>query len=52
MGDGERETFMILVNHFAAKLDEERRKSADLKRRLDAANERLSVLEGIAYGAL
>jgi hypothetical protein len=40
-----------VITHYARQLHEARETIDDLKRRLDAANERTSLLEGLAYGA-
>jgi hypothetical protein len=40
-----------VITHYARQLHEARLMVADLKRRLDAADERASLLEGLAYGA-
>lgn len=50
----ETEEWMLLqqiIKHYANTLGEARDKIADLERRLAAANERMRVLEGLAYGA-
>lgn len=39
-----------LVHTFVVKLNVERRLTADLTRRLEAANERLRVLDAVHYG--
>lgn len=39
-----------IIAHYAKALAEARDKCADLQRRLDAANERLSLLECSIYG--
>jgi hypothetical protein len=39
-----------IIAHYAKALAEARDKCADLQRRLDCANERLKVLEGVYYG--
>lgn len=39
-----------IIHHYAMQLSEARNKLADLQRRLDCANERLHVLEGVYYG--
>jgi hypothetical protein len=39
-----------VITHYARQLHEAREKAADLQRRLDAAQERMELLEGLAYG--
>lgn len=46
----ERGMLHDLINVFVQKLNAERRLTEDLSRRLDAANERLAVLELLNYG--
>jgi hypothetical protein len=41
-----------LINVFAAKLNTERRLNADLSRELEAARQRLAVLEAVHYGVV
>lgn len=50
MDDDERGMLHDLVNTFITKLNAERRLTADLTRQLDAANERIKLLEAAAYG--
>lgn len=50
MDDDERQMLHDLINVFVAKLNTERRLSQDLARQLDAANERLRVLDARNYG--
>lgn len=49
-GDDERQMLHDLINVFVCKLNVERRLVADLTRQLEAANERLRVLDAIHYG--
>lgn len=49
-GDDERGMLHDLINVFAMKLHTERRLTADLTRELEAARERLRVLEAVHYG--
>jgi hypothetical protein len=51
MDDDERGMLHDLVHTFVVKLNAERRLTADLSRQLEAANERLKLLEAAAYGA-
>lgn len=49
----ETEEWMLLqqiISHYAHQLREARDRIADLQSRLDAATERLEVLEGVYYG--
>lgn len=46
----ERGMLHDLINVFIEKLNTERRLTADLSRQLDAANERIQLLEVAAYG--
>jgi hypothetical protein len=46
----ERGMLHDLVHTFVVKLNAERRLTADLTRQLEAANERLRVLEAVHYG--
>jgi hypothetical protein len=49
----ETEEWMLLqqiISHYANQLRGARDRIADLQRRLDAAHERLAVLEGVHYG--
>lgn len=39
-----------IITHYGNQLFAERRRSEDLQRRLDAANERLELLEASVYG--
>lgn len=39
-----------IVRHFALQVQVERQRVHDLRRRLDCANERISLLESAAYG--
>lgn len=39
-----------IIRHYAAKLDEERARNADLTRRLECAEARISLLEAAGYG--
>lgn len=48
----ERAMLHDLVNVFVMKLNAERRLTADLSRQLDAANERLRLLDALHYGVL
>jgi hypothetical protein len=48
----EREMFQTLIHHFSLKLHEERARIADLTRRLECAQARISLLEAAGYGAL
>jgi hypothetical protein len=48
----ERAMLHDLVNVFVMKLNAERRLTADLSRQLDAANERLRLLDAVHYGVL
>lgn len=50
MDDDERQMLHDLVHTFVVQLNTERRLVADLTRQLDAANERLTVLEAVRYG--
>jgi hypothetical protein len=40
-----------IITHYVNQLSEARDTIADLQRRLDAANERMALMEGLAYGA-
>jgi len=48
----EREMLHDLINVFVMKLNVERRLTADLTRELEAARERLALLEAVHYGAV
>ena len=48
----ERAMLHDLINVFVMKLNVERRLTADLTRELEAARERLRVLEAVHYGAV
>jgi hypothetical protein len=50
MDSDERGMMLDLVNTFVMKLNVERRLTEDLTRQLDAANERIKLLEAAAYG--
>lgn len=50
MDEDERGMLHDLVHTFVVKLNTERRLTADLTRQLEAANERLRVLEAVHYG--
>jgi hypothetical protein len=50
MDDDERQMLHDLVHTFVVQLNTERRLTADLTRQLDAANERLKLLDAIHYG--
>jgi hypothetical protein len=50
MDDDERGMLHDLVHTFVLKLNVERRLNADLSRELEAARERLRVLDAIHYG--
>jgi hypothetical protein len=52
MDDDERQMLHDLVNVFVCKLNVERRLVADLTRQLEAANERLAVLDARNYGVV
>lgn len=39
-----------IITHYVTQLGEAREKIADLQRRLDAANERMALIEGLNYG--
>lgn len=49
-GSDEREMLHDLINVLIEKLNAERRLTEDLTRRLDAATERLQLLELLNYG--
>lgn len=46
----EREMFQTLLAHFVNRLNDERRLTAELRDKLEAADERISLLEMQAYG--
>jgi hypothetical protein len=48
----ERAMLHDLINTFIEKLNVERRLTADLSRQLEAANERLRLLDALHYGFL
>jgi hypothetical protein len=48
----ERGMLHDLINTFVMKLNVERRLTADLTRQLEAANERLRILEAVHYGVV
>lgn len=48
----ERAMLHDLVNVFVMKLNTQRRLNADLSRELEAARERLAVLETVHYGVI
>lgn len=48
----ERGMLHDLINTFIEKLNVERRLTADLSRQLEAANERLRLLDALHYGVL
>jgi hypothetical protein len=48
----ERGMLHDLINVFVQKLNTERRLTADLSRELEAAKERLAVLEAVHYGVV
>jgi hypothetical protein len=50
MDHDERGMLHDLVNVFVMKLNTERRLTADLSRELEAAKERIKLLEAAAYG--
>lgn len=50
LDDDERGMLHDLIHVFVQKLNAERRLTEDLSRQLEAANERLQVLEAAAYG--
>jgi len=50
LDDDERAMLHDLVNTFVMKLNIERRLTADLTRQLEAAKERIELLEAAAYG--
>jgi hypothetical protein len=52
MDHDERGMLHDLINTFVMKLNVERRLTADLTRQLEAANERLRVLEAVHYGVV
>jgi hypothetical protein len=52
MDHDERGMLHDLINVFAQKLNTERRLTADLSRELEAARERLRVLEAVHYGVV
>jgi hypothetical protein len=51
LDDDERSMFQSLIAHFVDRLNDERGRSADLTRQLEAMRERISLLEMQAYGA-
>lgn len=52
MDSDERQMLHDLINVFVMKLNTERRLTTDLSRQLEAANERLRVLEAVHYGVV
>jgi hypothetical protein len=48
----ERAMYQELLVSFANRLSGERQKTADLRRQLEAATQRLAVLEAVSYGAI
>lgn len=50
LDNDERSMLHDLINTFIEKLNTERRLTADLSRQLEAANERMKLLEAAAYG--
>lgn len=50
LDDDERTMFQSLIAHFVNRLNDERRLSAELTRKLAACEERISLLEAAAYG--
>jgi hypothetical protein len=48
----ERGMLHDLINTFIEKLEVQRRLNEDLSRRLEAANERLKLLDALHYGVL
>lgn len=50
LGDDERQMLYDLIHTFVLKLQAAQRLNEDLSRRLDAANERLALLELLNYG--
>jgi hypothetical protein len=46
----ERTMLMSMIQHFVAKLNEERAAKADVEKKLAACRERISLLETAAYG--
>jgi hypothetical protein len=50
--DDERGMLHDLINTFIEKLNVQRRLNEDLTRKLDAANERLRLLDAVHYGVL
>lgn len=52
MDPDERGMLHDLINVFAQKLNTERRLTADLSRELEAARERLRLLEAVHYGVV
>lgn len=48
----ERGMLYDLINTFVCKLNVERRLTEDLTRQLNAANERLKLLEALHYGVI
>lgn len=50
LDDDERQMLYDLIHTFVLKLQTAQRLNEDLTRRLDAANERLAVLELLNYG--
>lgn len=52
MDSDERGMLHDLVHTFVVKLNTERRLNADLSRELEAARERLRVLEAVHYGVV
>jgi len=52
MDSDERGMLHDLINVFAQKLNTERRLNADLSRELEAARERLKLLDAIHYGVV
>lgn len=50
MDNDERSMFQSLIAHFVNRLNDERRLTAELRDKLEAADERISLLEMQAYG--
>jgi hypothetical protein len=49
-GDDTDDMYRTLISHFVLKLNEERQKVDELQRKLDCANQRISLLECANYG--
>lgn len=50
MDNDERSMFQSLIAHFVNRLNDERRLTAELRDKLEAADERISLLEAAAFG--